>query len=533
MSRNLESMDQLESLKAKLETAINSSAVIENDYKSQISLLIRFIGKLSQGCKGIDLELDNKLANLRTSLNQSAPLSELETQVNVISQLLQQHSKINELHIKEMHAQFSSSGKTLQKAKGLPDDLRRELRTFLAESTQSKDALIQYIPLLSRLIEFYDIALKSKSDMPKGGLLGTIASKANVAASPEQLSSHIKATVKEIIALINQLELSDDLDKKLSDVRLTLDEELPIDDLMAKISAIFSLILMEFEQERETAKSFLSTLSDTLNIVQTAVKSTISTTDESQEKHAILNNQLNKQLTEMSDAVKKATLLEKMKPDINQKLQKIANTIVLKAAFENKQHKKVKSQLDEMKEKIDQLEAEGEVFKKRIEDQKVKSLQDPLTKLGNRGAFDEFFAQQMVRFHHTPFPLSIVVIDLDDFKRINDTYGHTAGDKTLQVIANTLTKKVGNDAFIGRYGGEEFVLVYSDLNETQLIAKLNVLKNTIARLPFKFKDNKVSITTSMGATHIKENDNVHIAFERADMALYQAKDKGKNQVIYS
>jgi len=159
-------------------------------------------------------------------------------------------------------------------------------------------------------------------------------------------------------------------------------------------------------------------------------------------------------------------------------------------------------------------------------------MQDALTKLDNRAAFDDYFAKEIVRYHHSNFDLAIVVIDLDDFKRINDTYGHTAGDKTLQVIANTLKKQMDKDIFVGRYGGEEFVLIFSNINKGALMKKLESLRAKVASLPFTFKSNKVSITLSMGASHIKNDDNVHIAFERADTALYQAKEKGKNNVVY-
>ena len=114
-------------------------------------------------------------------------------------------------------------------------------------------------------------------------------------------------------------------------------------------------------------------------------------------------------------------------------------------------------------------------------------MQDALTKLSNRVAFDDFFAKAMVRFHHKPFELALIVIDIDDFKNINDTYGHTAGDKTLQVIANSIVKNVSKGVFVGRYGGEEFVLIYSKTQKETLIAELNTLNRFVARLPFKFK----------------------------------------------
>jgi diguanylate cyclase (GGDEF)-like protein len=185
-----------------------------------------------------------------------------------------------------------------------------------------------------------------------------------------------------------------------------------------------------------------------------------------------------------------------------------------------------------MSAKVELLEQQSKVFEDKLAEQQRKSMQDALTKLANRAAFDDYFAKAMVRFHHKPFELAIVVLDIDNFKQINDTYGHTAGDKTLQVIANTIAKNVSKGVFVGRYGGEEFVLIYSKIQEKELTQELNALNKYIARLPFKFKSDKVSITLSIGATHIKANDNIHIAFERADQAMYKAKHNGKNQVIY-
>ncbi len=534
MNDNLKPLDQVERLKRKLESAVSSHSNLESDFKAQTSLLIHFIGKLTQVCKGIDLELDNKLANLRIMLSKSVPLTEIEQQISVISQLLQQHSKVNELNIQQLHEQLSHAGGVLKKTNGLPKDLRRELRDFIAECDQSKDAVIQYVPLLSTLLKFYDAALKSKTDIPKGGLLAGINQKNNKNTSESLVvdSSEVKALIKQLIKLVNRLELSNHYDKQLGEIKIKLDAEMSVEDLLDNFTQVFTLIIAEFKQERETAKTFLSTLSDTLSTVHNAVNRTISVNNKSKSTQAKLNNQLNKQIKEMTDVVEKATSLARIKVDINDKLQALANTIELKSAFEQQQQQEIELQLSTMKTKVDLLEEQGETFKKRIEDQKVKSMQDALTKLNNRAAFDDYFAQQIVRFHHSPFNLSIVVVDLDDFKRINDTYGHTAGDKTLQVIANTLTKQIGDDGFVARYGGEEFVLVFSDFDKDELVAKLNKLKNSVARLPFKFKSNKVSITTSIGATHVKESDNVHISFERADKALYQAKAEGKNQAIY-
>jgi len=521
---------QLVALKRKLDTAIESRSSLADDFNLQSNLLIQFISKLTLISKGVDLELDNRLAQLRTLFTKSAPFSDIAEKVAVISKLLQQHSVTNEKNISHMHEQFNQAGESLQKINGLPGNLRRDLRALLTETKDSKDALIQYIPLLSKLLTFYDHALKAKHSTPTKGLLQPpeiIVSKGNDSTPFDS------SVLEKISESLSSLPLSTEHTNDLLAIKKKLMVDQSSDEVLHHLIDIFDVIVADFKNEQNSSKNFLTNLSATLSTVQSAVKETISSQKSSQLINDKINQKLQGQLIEMTDSVEKALSLNQVKEDINDKLQFIASTLEQKSKFEQQSHQLLVKKLNDMSEKVEILEKQSEIFEGKLIEQQRKSMQDALTKLANRAAFDEFFAKSMVRFHHKPFQLALVVIDIDDFKKINDTYGHTAGDKTLQVIANTIVKNVGKDVFVGRYGGEEFVLIYSKIQEKELTAELNTLNKYVARLPFKFKSNKVSITLSIGATHIRSDDNIHIAFERADQAMYKAKKQGKNQVIYT
>ncbi len=524
-------VEQLRALKKKLKSTISSRATLEKDFNEQSNLLIQFIGKLSQVCKGLDLELDNRLAKLRMLLTKSAPFSAIEQQIITISQLLQQHSLKNDQSILLIHQQFHEAGVKLQKMNGLPDELRRSLRSLLKDNAQSKEAITQYINLFSELLVFYGQAIKIKMDAPapKEGLIKKLPPK--VQAKSESLLM-TQAIIDKFTMTLEGLVLSRKHSQQLAEIKKSISADINNEELLNNFIEIFSVIIKDFKDEKKTAETFLSTLSKTLATVKDAVKSTLSNSSKSQGKQSQLNEQLQKQLIDMTSTIDQATSLAEVKVDINEKLQLIAGTLEKKYTIEHLNQKNLEEQLFVMTKKVSSLEKQSLSFEKRLQEQQLKSMQDSLTKLANRAAFDEYFAKEMVRYHHKAFDLAIVVMDLDDFKRINDTYGHTAGDKTLQVIAKTLTQKLPSDVFIGRYGGEEFVLIYSGIKQAALIKELNILKKHIARLPFKFKNNKVSITTSIGVSHVKTNDNIHIAFERADKALYEAKKQGKNQVVY-
>jgi len=542
MNDNSVVQQQLVSLKRKLDTAIETRSTLEVDFNAQTNLLVSFINKLSLVSKGVNLELDNRLAKLRTLFSKSAPLSDIENSIDIISKLLQQHSVSNEQNITRMHEQFISAGASLQKINGLPEDLRRNLRALLKEGKESKDALIQYIPFLSQLLTIYDHALRAKNDLPKQGILQApdiIASNSLSTQTLDQgkvISSYLKeidpVLIEKISNTLSALNLSKSHTNELLVIKKKLLNDQSSKQVLQHFLEIFDVIVADFKDEQHSAKNFLTTLSETLTTVQRAVKDTLKTQEKSQLANDKVNQKLQNQLVDMTGAVKKALSLDQVKIDINAKLQLIAGTLEQKSTIEVQTQQILASKLSEMSEKVNQLEEQSKIFEEKLAEQQRKSMQDALTKLANRAAFDDYFAKAMVRFHHKPFELALIVMDIDDFKKINDTYGHAAGDKTLQVIAKTIVKHVGEDVFVGRYGGEEFVLIYSKTNENKLIKALDLLNKYIARLPFKFKNTKVSITLSIGATHIKADDNIHIAFERADKAMYQAKAQGKNQVIY-
>ena len=543
MSGHTVAEKNISQLKSRLDIAINTRKELEEDLRAQSSLLTGFISKLSHTCKGADILLDNKLAKLRTTIKKATSFADLEKEIDTISTLLQQHSLLNDKSIKIIQEQLQSSGVRLQKVKNLPPTNRRLLKTIIDKIQQGQASLVQYVPLMREFIVFYEGLLNIESGKKEISLVSTdnthydekinkISVEQLETISPSDNQNASTELLGRFNSILNTLVISSKHKANINAIKSSLKGNISNHILMTKCLTVFDFIIEDLKQERSTAKIFLSTLSETLTSVQASVNTTIASTTESNLKNDKINAELKAQINEMSAEISGAGSITEIKVDVNYKLQQIAKTFKAKTLLEEKQRLSLQDRLAKMSAQVKKLELQSQSFEKRIQEQQAKILQDSLTKLANRAAFDEYFAKEIVRYHHESFDLAISVIDLDDFKRINDTYGHIAGDKTLQVIANTLTKVMGEDAFIGRYGGEEFVLVFSHNNKADVISKLNVLRKKVASLPFTFKNDRVSITLSIGITMIEQNDNVHSAFERADTALYQAKKDGKNRVLY-
>lgn len=161
----------------------------------------------------------------------------------------------------------------------------------------------------------------------------------------------------------------------------------------------------------------------------------------------------------------------------------------------------------------------------------IASLTDPLTGSGNRLSLDNTLLREMELAKRHRSPLSLLVIDVDDFKNINDEYGHKTGDVALKRIAEQLAIVNRLTDLNFRYGGEEFVVL---LNKTSLTGAAVIgerIRAAIEETQFKAVNKQFKVTVSIGAASLKPNDNKDRLFQRADKALYQAKKSGKNIVV--
>lgn len=168
--------------------------------------------------------------------------------------------------------------------------------------------------------------------------------------------------------------------------------------------------------------------------------------------------------------------------------------------------------------------------------QKVQgmSITDSLTQVYCRRYFLERFSEELKRSKKNKLSLSFLMIDIDDFKRFNDHYGHLVGDAILRQVSKTITLAVRQIDFIGRYGGEEFSVVFSEADREQANFAAQRIRQAIAAGAIKVYDEEIKVTVSIGVSTFPDNaSNMQELIEMADQALYLAKETGKNRVCFS
>ena len=158
------------------------------------------------------------------------------------------------------------------------------------------------------------------------------------------------------------------------------------------------------------------------------------------------------------------------------------------------------------------------------------SLRDPLTGIGNRSSMDMSFEREIKLARRHSHPLTLMMVDIDHFKEVNDSLGHQNGDKVLQKIVEIIHATLRETDQIFRYGGEEFIAILhnTDIENAKLIAER--VRLNVAMAPISLENEDVLNTISIGVSDLRDNDTTSSLFERTDQAMYEAKTTGRNKV---
>lgn len=156
---------------------------------------------------------------------------------------------------------------------------------------------------------------------------------------------------------------------------------------------------------------------------------------------------------------------------------------------------------------------------------------DPLTGAYNRRAFLKHAERELARAQRNGAPLTLLLLDLDRFKRVNDTFGHLAGDALLRLFSETVTARLRRTDLFGRYGGEEFCVLLPDTDRSGAAALAEALRRDVAARPLPFQGQEIAASVSIGIAACRSGEDLDAALAAADLALYRAKRNGRNQVM--
>lgn len=172
-----------------------------------------------------------------------------------------------------------------------------------------------------------------------------------------------------------------------------------------------------------------------------------------------------------------------------------------------------------------------EKAERRIRKLQQTALLDPLTAIGNRRHLESRLKLRMLDFQENGIPFGLLFCDLDHFKTLNDSFGHNMGDKVLRMIAQTLRSNIRESDTMGRWGGEEFLIILQDIDPDSLLMIGEKLLHLVARSHLTLTDQgKLWTTVSIGGTLVRNSDSLESVVDRADRLMYQSKADGRNRI---
>lgn len=512
-----EILKQIDQFKLQLEQARLKHRDASFKHSREAKVLKRVVTNLSTACMGYSAELDEAVSALKIAFQQQQDVSKLIPRLAVLERMLKQNTNTMEKKKVNLDERVRHSGETLQRIPGLPAQLKRDLRNLLSfPSVKNGNQLDQ----ATRLLAIYERAIKIIT-----------SSSIHTLQSPTGINQELlNKLADELQHLINELDFDGESGDLLNDIRIKLLVGVSAEALIELTLQILKLVIEGTHYERKTSEQFLNQVNTSLNKV---IKSSVQNVEQSQsysEHRKQMASELLDILAESQVALDKADTLDAAKSAVRPLLEQIA--MLTERLKHNEQRES--AVLERMQYNNRQMEGLYQLtqdHRRRIDDQSKRSLIDSLTSVFNRAAFLERLELEYHKWIRAQNSITLVLFDIDQFKTLNDSFGFSAGDKALKIIARTITKEARDIDIVARFSGEEFIMILPDLQPKECLMRIEKIQLQISKLPFRFRDQNITITASASCTSIRDTDTPEELLDRLNLALGEAKRRGNNQVI--
>ena len=487
--------------------ALDEQEQLEKQFASQQELLRSALVRVSIAADGQDETLDQIMATLREQLRGKMSATEFTgtlAQLESAALAFEQH---REQATQEIRQALADTTKGLLNFK-LSRGVKKELNEYLKQLPQRSKKVRLYPALLQQLAIIQQQAL-GEIEQPKTGLLkkslGTKASAAaddlsgsgeeerNVSLAPmlesrpaSQPVQHNQLTEEhsaQIMRVLNQfftsLENESAIQTKVELMRRKLEQGVSLETLVPLLDSVRDLVMEAYLAANQAFATYLKNVNLELAEIYMLLGGAVKNTQDERAASRKLQDDVMREMNDLEATAASATDINQLKDTVKSQLGNIRQVIDHYQQTDRAQQE-LAEQLQTLGAKIKTMEVEAEKNRTILETHRQKALHDPLTELPNREAYNERASAEVQRWQRYGRPLTIAIFDIDHFKRINDTYGHQAGDRVIKVIGRSIAKRLREVDFFCRYGGEEFVALMPETDGATALAVLEAVRDAIA-----------------------------------------------------
>ncbi len=477
----------------------------ESAWEELETLLRKAISRLSISAKGMDQQLDQCLQNIQNS-SRDKDDDKLASALEELSKIM---SRLDD---------FTKHGETGSAAAG-PD-----IHNHLLE-------LVNRLQLDGSDQAALDDFKSSLAALDTDQCIQQLADLINTRLDTETIAGPIQQV---LITLIEKFSFSHGGSEQLNHIKDRLESDFDSESWHAYLDQIIEEIritISSLSNEKIELESLIVDVTRQLSEISGVLSEEHSASQQGRKETHNLQELMNESVLSIENSVQLETDIDALKSHINENLGKIKRGVEEFVEKDNQRFEDSESRIEVLQQQIKFMDHESQQLKLKLSDNRQKLMFDSLTGARSRLSYEEILDQEFSRWERYREAFCYAIFDIDHFKHVNDRFGHNAGDKALQIVANLMSKHIRKTDFLFRIGGEEFVLLLPKTGLQHAKPLAEKIRSSVGKSNFHFKQEQLQLTLSGGLTMVLPLDTPEFLYERADKALYEAKQSGRDQLV--
>ncbi|GAB5413203.1 MAG: hypothetical protein Cons2KO_08060 [Congregibacter sp.] len=479
--------------------------------------------RLSYMADGVDDEADKILVAIRKVLKEGGDSGKIESLSGRLARTLMTNTGVNPDKQKTIEGGYDLSGlRKLIKSMPVRDEDQARMGELVKQiasgntSMARQKALVELLGVAGEAIR--EVATRDKAD----GVLGWLSKKSGGELGDERYVALFAQLLERLVEHLDVLNGNSIRSHSIKDAIDQVVHPQQAQSLLKEVTSEIEAIDARIRAERNQTTDFLGDLRERITGFEEVLGLLSEDGEGTVKRSESLQSRVDDDTRALGEAVKTDDI-SKVRELIGEGLGRITARLAEHVVVEREQYIASQQRVTELNERLSTLESEADELRNEIRNRADLALKDALTGVYNRAGYEERTTELYARWKRSGAPLSLVFVDCNKFKQINDQYGHAAGDLVLVKVADVLQKRARASDVVCRFGGDEFVILLPDTESKGAEVFAKSACEEVLEAGFNDNGKPLDVSISCGVTQLIDGDTMETAVGRADEAMYQAK----------